>query len=249
MRVKVLAILFCGLYLGIAPRISEAEWIFEGYLGNSSTQNNDLRISQPAIGSRFSVKNVSFDDESFTSPVYYGARLGYFFSSWPWLGASFDFFHFKMIVETDESKRFVGTRNGAPIDIVQPVDTVVQGFAISHGVNYLTLNAIVRKGFFAEPERFPQGRLQGYAGVGPGVIVAHPENRIEGLKNKQAYEFGGVGVHAFLGARWMFFKHLGLFAEYKFTHSDLDVNLKVGNAKVNETTHHAVFGFSVPFLY
>jgi lipid A oxidase len=249
MRATAITILTTTIILGIAPQTSKAEWFFDGYLGKSATQDADLKINQAANASRYKVKDLSFDDDSFKSPPYYGVRLGYFFSSLPSLGVSFDFFHLKVLANTGESKRFIGTRNGAPIDTVQSVNSVIQTFNVSHGVNYLTLNAILRKGFFAEPERFPHGRLQGYMGAGPGLVIAHPENQVEGVNNRQRYEFSGVGVHAFAGIKWLLFRNFGLFGEYKFSHSRLDVNLRVGDAKTNENSHTAAFGVTVPFFY
>ena len=128
MRFRSIAILIGALIFGAVPEASEAEWFVDAYLGKSSTQDADLKISQPANASHYTVKELSFDDESFSSPPYYGVRLGYFFSFLPSLGVSFDFFHLKMLAETDRAKRFVGSRNGAVIDAVQPVNSVIQSF-------------------------------------------------------------------------------------------------------------------------
>jgi len=242
-----LVALFIVCVTAAVPRPSAAEWFVDAYLGKSFTHDSDLKINQPANNSRFTVRNFSYDDESFASPPYYGARGGYFFHSLPWLGVSIDFIHFKTMGETGDNKRFVGTRNGAPINVVQPVNTVIQKFDISHGLNYLTLNAILRHGFLAEMERFPQGRLQAYIGAGPALVIAHPENQIEGVENSQKYEIAGAGVHTFAGMKWLLFRNFGIFGEYKLTYSRPNVDLRVGDAKLNAITHHTVFGITVPF--
>jgi lipid A oxidase len=240
------ALLGIVLLLG-SPSWGEAEWFVDLYAGKSLTLNEDIKIKQPANNSNFTVEDVSFDDESFKDPPYYGVRVGHFFEQLPSLGLALEFFHFKMLADTNESKRFTGTRNGAPISTVQPVNSVVQRFNISHGVNYLTLDAILRGGFFQEKERFPRGRLQAYGGIGPGLVITHPENRVEGVNNSEEYEISGFGVQAFVGAKLLLFRHFGLFGEYKFTHSSLDVDLSTGSGSVDENTHHAVFGITVPF--
>src|SRR5919198_1704668 len=135
MRSRGIMILVGALIFGAVPETSQAEWFLDAYLGKSSTQDADLKISQAANASHYTVKDLSFDDDSFSSPLYYGARVGYFFSFLPSLGVSFDFFHLKMLAETGQAKRFVGTRNGAAIDGVQPVNSVIQSFNVSHGVN------------------------------------------------------------------------------------------------------------------
>jgi len=54
------------------------------------------------------------------------------------------------------------------------------------------------------------------------------------------------GMQTFVGARTLLFKHFGLFAEYKFTHSSLDVGIDSVLADVSENTHHLVGGITVP---
>jgi hypothetical protein len=56
----------------------------------------------------------------------------------------------------------------------------------------------------------------------------------------------GAGVQAFVGARTLLFKHFGLVAEYKFTHSSLDVGIDSGWADISENTHHLVGGITIP---
>lgn len=65
--------------------------------------------------------DVSWEDESFESPIYYGARVSYFYDAW---GIALDFFH-------------------AKIHLDDPVPGVDE-FAVSHGYNVLTINLIHR---------------------------------------------------------------------------------------------------------
>lgn len=245
-RMRLLVLLGALLWV-TPPSRAEAEWFVDLYAGKSFTLDADLKIDQPANNSRYTVEEVSFSDKSFTDPPYYGVRAGYFLESYPPLGFALEFFHFKILAETGDSRRFVGTRTGAAINTVQPINTAIQRFDVSHGVNYLTVDAIFRNPMFADKERFPKGRAQLYVGVGPGVVIAHPENVVEGVRNNEEYQIGGFGVQAFVGAKVLLLQYLGTFVEYKFSHSRLKVDLSTGDAKVHENTHHLVFGITVPF--
>lgn len=54
------------------------------------------------------------------------------------------------------------------------------------------------------------------------------------------------GMQAFVGARTLLFKHFDLFAEYKFTHSRLEVEVTRGHGGLRENTHHLVGGITIP---
>lgn len=243
----IVARVMAALVLSAAwPVAVGAEPFLDFYAGKSFTQNSDIRIKQPALGNDFTFEDVSFDDESFEDPPWYGVRVGYFFKKYPWLGIAIEFFHFKIIADTAESKRLKGTRGGSAVDATVRVDAIVQQFQITHGVNYLTVDGLVRYPLFKAPKRFPQGRVQFYGGLGIGPVIAHPENRIDHVKNDEEYEVAGVGVQAFIGTRVLLFKYFGLFAEYKFSHSRLEVDVASGEGRVEENTHHLIGGITIP---
>lgn len=228
---------------------ASAEFFIDAYTGRSFTNDADVKIKQSGLGNDFTVNELSFDDESFGDWPYYGIRAGYFFEKYPWFGTAIEFFHFKIVGETDETKRFTGTRGGAPINAQTRVDSVVQQFEITHGVNYVTLDALFRYSLFKDPDRFPHGRVQLYGGFGAGPVITHAENTVEGLKNDGGYEVGGAGVQAFVGVRTLLFKHFGVFAEYKFSHSGLEVDVAGGDGEVDENTHHIVGGITIPLPF
>lgn len=230
---------------------AQAEPFVDLYTGKSYTRDADVRIRQEGLGNDFRVHDVRFDDESFSDPQYYGGRVGYFFDRAPWLGVAIDFVHFKIIADTDETKRFTGTLAGAPLDARLPMSTIVQRFDITHGVNYLTINGLVRYSLLTDAERFPHGRIQLFAGAGLGPVITHAENSIQDVHNRRSYEVAGLGVQGFAGVRMMLFKYVGAFAQYRFTRSDLDVRVASGRGKVEEISHHLVGGltFSLPDLW
>jgi len=55
-----------------------------------------------------------------------------------------------------------------------------------------------------------------------------------------------AGVQAFDGARTLLFKQFGLFAEYTFTHSRLEIEVSRGHGGLGENTHHLIGGMTIP---
>ncbi len=240
-------ILLAGMVWMVSP--ASAEFFVDAYTGRNFTNDADVKIKQSGLGNDFTVEELSFDDESFGDYPYYGMRFGYFFKKYPWFGTAIEFFHFKIVGEVDETKRITGTRGGAPINTKTRVNTVVQQFDITHGVNYVMFDALFRYSLFKDPERFPHGRLQLYGGFGVGPVITHAENEVEGIENDGEFELGGPGVQAFVGARTLLFKYFGVFAEYKFSHSDLEVDVPGGDAELDENSHHIVGGITIPLPF
>ncbi|MEE8248129.1 MAG: hypothetical protein V3S87_12815, partial [Alphaproteobacteria bacterium] len=79
---------------------ASAEWYGYGYTGQAATLNSDFRIEQPTLGNDFTFSGVSFDDDSFKSPYYYGVKIGRYFESHPIFGLEMEFFHYKLILVT-----------------------------------------------------------------------------------------------------------------------------------------------------
>ncbi len=224
-----------------------AEVFLDAFTAKSFTRDADVRVDQRVSASRFTVEGVSFDDESFRTPPWYGLRAGYFLDRHELLGVAVEFFHFKVRADTSERKRLRGTVRGEGVDAIARVDSVVGRFDVSHGVNYLTLDGLARYPLLREQPSYPRGRIQPYAGVGLGAVIAHPENEILGVANEQAYELGGFGVQAFTGVRAMVLPWLGVLAEYKFTRSSLDVGIAGGDAEIEELSHHLLGGITITF--
>ena len=226
-----------------------AEPFLDLYTGKSFTHSSDITIKQPTPRNDYTFKDVSFDDESFETPPWYGLRAGYYFESYPWLGTAIEFFHFRMFADTSENKRLVGTRGGTVVDTTARVNSIIQQFQITHGVNYLTLDALIRYPLLEEEERFRHGRAQLYAGLGVGPVIAHTENVVDTVRNDEGYEIRGGGIQTFVAARALLFKYFGLFAEYKFTHSGLEIGVAAGIGRVEENTHHLVGGVTIPLPF
>jgi len=245
--IRMAALLSGALFLLGPPTHAHGEAFLDAFMGKSFTQDSDLRIKQSRLGNDYTFEGVSFRDDSFTDPPYYGLRAGYFFERYPWLGLGVEFFHMKITAETSDVRPVEGTRNGVALSGVARVNSLVQRFAVTHGVNYLTLDALLRYPLLQSPERFPKGRLQLYTGVGLGPVIGHPETRVENVRSEPGYELAGLGVQGFVGARFLILKYLGVFTEYKFSHSALEVAAPSGTGRVQENTHHVVGGITIHF--
>jgi len=245
--IRMAALLSGALFLLGPPTHAHGEAFLDAFMGKSFTQDSDLRIKQSRLGNDYTFEGVSFRDDSFTGPPYYGLRAGYFFERYPWLGLGVEFFHMKITAETSDVRPVEGTRNGVALSGVARVNSLVQRFAVTHGVNYLTLDALLRYPLLQSPERFPKGRLQLYTGVGLGPVIGHPETRVENVRSEPGYELAGLGVQGFVGARFLILKYLGVFTEYKFSHSALEVAAPSGTGRVQENTHHVVGGITIHF--
>jgi opacity protein-like surface antigen len=233
------AILALGL---LSVGIARGETTIAVYSGKSFTSDNDLQLHQPGNNTNLRFGGVAYEDQSFSSPIYYGVRITHFFKQKPWLGAAIDFVHYKAYALTDRTVHAVGTDHGTPVDRGQRLDDTVQRFSISHGVNYLTLNILGRLRWKRD-ERYPEGRLQPYAGLGVGGLLLHPESVIGG-RSFQQYEWNGLGYVLFAGLDYRVTRRWGLFVEYKFNRRNVNVRVVDGTADTRLNTHHLAFGTS-----
>lgn len=236
----------CSAPLAAGP--AGAEPFLEGFSGVNVTRDADVRIRQPAATSDFTVHDLSFTPRLSDGAPYYGLRAGYFFGEEPaWLGVALELFHFKVRGEVQDARRVSGTLDGSPVDARLPVDTVVQRFSIANGINYLMVDAIVRRGLLVD-EDYPHGRVQLYAGAGAGPVITYTYSTVRGERRSTGYELGGPGVQAFAGVRVLLFRHVGLFVEGKYTHAWLGVGVpRDGQADVTESSVHLVGGLSLVF--
>src|SRR5574337_388773 len=82
----VLWTLMCAAVLLGTYRPVRAEPLIDLYFGQQWTDDADLHIKQSSLGNDLTFHDVSFDGQSFESPLYWGVRAGYFFDRVPWLG-------------------------------------------------------------------------------------------------------------------------------------------------------------------
>lgn len=205
-------------------------------LGRSVPLHTDVRIVQPAHRRDYTLRAVSFRDRSFEMPLWYSVRAGWRLPRPSWLALGVELIHPKMYARTGDTRRIVGTHDGAAIDTVVVVNRHLRRFDVSHGENYLVAEAIAHRALAG---------FEGYAGLGLGPVIAHPENVVDGKANRERYELAGLGVLGLLGVRILPTPRLGLQAEYKVSRAALEVSLAEGHARLTERTHHVSAGVTV----
>jgi lipid A oxidase len=234
----VLALAALLAFLAAPP--AEAETDLSLYLGKSFTGDSDMRLRQ-SRDADLSFHGVAWGDQSFVMPIYYGFRVTRFFGHRSDWGAALDFFHYKVFSDPNATLLVTGTRGGAPVSGPERLGDTVQRFDISHGVNFLTLNAIHRWRLYSNGSHYPRGRLQPYAGAGIGVVIPHVEARINGVFH-EGYQLRGPGCQLFAGVSYALSHRWSLFGEYKYTHTTLTVDVSGGDARTTLNTQHLVLG-------
>ncbi len=234
-----------GLYLangGVCS--SRAEFVFSIFSGGSIVEDNDLTLHQP--GTDLTFHGASYKSKDLKGPFYYGARLSYFLPEHSHWGFGVEFFHSKMYLDTDATVHVTGTRGGAPVDGSERVDNTVQAFSISHGLNFLTADAIYRF-FLDQPGKSFLGRFQPYLGAGIGVAIPHVESSI-GNVTFEEYQLDGPAFIGFTGVSFDIVKHWAVFAEYKIGYVELgDLEVPGGSYEVSPLIHHFIGGVSFKF--
>ena len=158
-------------------------------------------------------------EDSFTA----GLRGGYWFESQPWLGIAGDVSYFK----PDTSLFFFAQ----DLDLV-PISALL----------------MLRAPLFKSAE-FPNGRLQPYAGIGPGLFVTRYQEDLTGGHFDDTQVDLGLDVRA--GGEVLLFDRLGLFLEYRYTWVEPEWEDRVGGARTTARTqlgtHHLQAGVGFHF--
>jgi hypothetical protein len=219
-RVAVL-VSFSLVCLTLASPAS-AQWYGAAYLGANTTRPADITVKGDGFDLTF--PDVTFAGEPFTSPQYYGWRLGRFLSADRRVGLELEFIHLKVI--------------GNPAQLAPDV----QRYRMTHGLNFLVINVT---------SRIPVGRsAYGDAPValisrlGGGITVPHAETTIFGEEREQ-YEYAGLGAHAAIGVAVRLKGRLSLITEYKMTYARPTISTAFnGTGQTTALSHHAAVGFA-----
>jgi len=230
---------------------TRGELYLKVFSGVGLTGDSDLEIRQSDLSAndtRLTFSDVAWEDHSLEGPSarYTGVRLGYFLSGKPWLGVAAEFLHFKVFAEVQRSVRVRGRTAAGPIDTVQPMSDIVARYNIANGVNFIPVSVIARKRL-ARGERFPNGRVQPYAGFGVGPTLLYPQNTVNGRDHGGPYELGRPGLQALGGIQVHVSPRWELFAEYKRTYTDSEVTIRGGTGRSRLQTDHFTLGGGVHF--
>lgn len=214
-------LLTCCLLLA-HPSLASAQWYGAAFLGANTTRAADVTVKGDDYDLTF--PKVEFDGQPFTSPQYYGWRVGRFLSSTRRVGVELEFIHLKVIANPEQ---------------LQPE---VQRYQMTHGLNFIVVNLT---------SRLPLGRSAygdaPYAlvsRIGAGATVAHAETTVFD-EPRELYEYSGLGAHVALGLDVRVRGRLSLFTDYKLTYARPTISTaRGGTGRTTTLSHHAAFGLA-----
>jgi Outer membrane protein beta-barrel domain len=233
------ALFAATLFSGASAR---AEGFLDVYLGGAFPQDSRVHTAanDPIVDGMIAYQT---DVEWETSPSL-GIRGGYWMETDPSIiGIALDLSYYRAF----EDSKF------AALDVVALPITPLLMARIPIGAN----------------ERFPGGRVQPYAAVGPGFTIAGAHADIDELRdnssglNTRLGDFNdasfAVGLDARAGLAVQLAPHFGIYGEYRYTWIEPKFTDKVDTAdnfgpfttaveiKPKLGTHHLVFGVSFRF--
>jgi hypothetical protein len=227
----------------VCARTADAQWYVAGYLGTNRTLAAPISIDQPTRNTSLTFDRVAFEARPFKSPQYYGVRVGRLFGEQRRFGVEFEWIHPKAYADTSQVVHITGRLNGVNIDTNARMDTIVQRYAMSHGMNFALINAVVRVPLDESGSGFAS-RVALTARAGAGPMLPHAENTVAG-ESREQYEAGGVGYQVAGGVEVHLAGVLSAVADYKFGHGTPDVTIVDGTGRTTANVHQLAFGLAV----
>ncbi|MCZ6727558.1 MAG: hypothetical protein O7A98_09435 [Acidobacteria bacterium] len=211
--------------------------------GVGLTADADLDIRQPERGTSLVFRDVAFDDKSLAlvSAPYMAVRWTRWTDARPRLAVSLEFLHFKIFAETERTYDVEGSFRGIRLADRFPMNSVVQQYDVSNGVNMILVNAAYRR------DDLMGGRLEVYVGSGLGPTVPYTRATIEGIGGDGHYEMGRIGGQVFGGALWPVSGRWDLFVEGKWTRTTVDGSVPGGTSAADLSTRHLTVGVGYRF--
>lgn len=226
----------------LAPSPVDAQWYIGNYLGANHTAQADVSISQPGTGTSLVFHDVHFEAKPFKSPQYYGVRIGRLLRGGR-LGLEFEFLHAKVISRTDLNVHMTGMLDGAPIDRIQPMNDVVERYNMTHGLNFLLVNVVVRHPLGGSADHRPASIV---LRAGAGSLRPGTDTSIRHVKFEN-YEFAGRGAQAAAGFDFRLRGRLSALVEYKYTYAKPRISIAGGKGQTTTRSQQVVFGFAIGF--
>jgi opacity protein-like surface antigen len=222
----------------IRAPVADAQWYVAGYLGANHTMPATVSIDQPSLGTSLEFDDVTFVARPFTSPQYYGVRAGYLFGEERRWGVEFEWLHPKVYAEVEHAVHVTGRSGGVNVDTTTRMDTFVQHYAMSHGMNFMLVNVVARRPLGGTASRVA---LTGRAGAGP--MLPHAETNVGG-RSREQYERAGIGFQVAGGVDVRLAGWLSAIADYKFGHARPEIDIADGTGQMSANVHQIAFGLA-----
>ena len=220
------------------PAAANGQWIASAYGGAFHTRPGEVVVQQTSRGTEVVFPQASFVSESWVSPIYYGYRVGRRAGGVRGLYLEAELIHAKLFVRDPAHTIGAGPVNGVRVADV-PFSSLIESFAMSHGLNLVLGNAVIRR-------QVGPKRLTWASRAGAGAVVPHAESRVYG-QVRGDYQLAGAAVHLSSGIEVALWRGVGVLAEYKWTHARPQVSLGEGRATVAADSHHFAFGLAAAF--
>jgi opacity protein-like surface antigen len=241
MTARTVSVVTAALVYVAHPSVAHADWTVGAFLGGAATQDTTLAINRPIDATDVTLSHVHYDSESFQSPVYYGYRVA-FFPRAGWIGIEGELVHVKVVADTARTTQATGTIRGSTITAPIALSSIVEQFSITHGVNLLLANAVLRHRLNIDASGHARWLLIGR--LGAGASIPHAESTIGG-SHVEGYEWGAFSLQAAGGVEARVTTRLFVMTEYKLTRTVQDVIVSGGTARTPLTTHHIVAGIGL----
>ena len=236
-------LLMTGFMLAL-PLPARADWMLSAYLGDVWTHPSNAHLDQPTRRTSLEFIDLHYRDESSRPRRYYGYRIGWIPDSKRWMAIEAEHVHAKVYAETADIRRVSGTLRGTLIDTPQKVSLIVEDLSMSHGLNFVFGNFVIRREFGAQHRT--GRRATAVVRIGAGPTFPHAESTIGGVRREQ-YEYGGIGAQAAAGIELVVWRGLHVVGEYKFTGTSARISVDEGEAVIPARSHHIVAGVAARF--
>jgi opacity protein-like surface antigen len=222
--------------LALVPTAASAQWYGGVFLGGNRTQAADVEIHQPQQATSLTFEEVGFEARPFTSPQYYGFRLGRALGPDRTWGVELEFIHLKVISRTAREYRTFGEQGGEPIDTTTRMDAFVERYSMTHGLNYVLVNLMARRPLAGDAAALS-------ARVGAGPTYPHAESTVGGVAREQ-YEYAGLGLHGAAGVEVRLRGRWSANVEYKLTASRPQIDIAGGTGRMRAIDHQIAAGLA-----
>ena len=241
-RARLLSVATAGAILLIHAPTAAAQWYVAGYLGANHTMPATVSIDQPSLGTSLDFEDVTLVARPFTSPQYYGLRVGHLFGDQRRLGVEVEWLHPKVYADVEKNVHVTGRSRGVTIDTTTRMDTFVQHYAMSHGMNFALVNIVGRMPLGAKSGgQVSRVALVGRAGLGP--MLPHAETTVGG-RSREQYERAGIGFQVAGGVDVQLVGWLSAIADYKFGHARPEITIVDGTGRMSANVHQLAFGLA-----
>ena len=207
------------------------------YAGGMHTEPADVRVEQPASATDLLFEDMPFEARSLESPIYYGYRVGHNVPRRRWLFLEAELIHGKLYPRSPQATRGSGRVRSEPATQV-PFSSVVEDFNVSHGLNFILGNILVR--------RPVTPRFVATARIGVGALLPHTESVVEG-ERRGRYEWAGLAAHLSGGAEVRIWHRVAATAEYKWSRATPRLALARGHVTLTTRSHHLAVGVRALF--